>query len=440
MNKLGPKLIAATMAVVLAVVMSVMVTYAWTVLSTAPVAEGIQITIGGSNTILVAPDLTKTVDGKTYHFPGGFSGKLNFSHHEAYAYLSEIASLMPVSTADGKHWIIPEYYDILDEAVLNGEACVGVMKPMEEFTVDTQLQYANLTEFSASGSYVYLDFWVVSPGTEYTLRMSHGDENGGSYLLELMDAAETADGGFVLTATEGTAAATARIGFLVNSNPAGETALSCYRESATFSDQYRKLVGVFEAEQTGGVWQQENFTIYEPNGDVHPNGENGTYVLTRPLGIVGGRVQETDIWNCLSVSLENRWKQADAYTPPIDELFQAALLGKNINSAQEAEHEFYNKYLQGQFMPYVDKGQFIQSTASLQGYCYGDGMVSIEEMRALQTAGATDDISIVTLQKNVPQRIRMFLWLEGQDVDCANTESPINFAVSIELAGSNWDQ
>ena len=242
MNKLGPKLIAATMAVVLAVVMSVMVTYAWTVLSTAPVAEGIQITIGGSNTILVAPDLTKTVDGKTYHFPGGFSGKLNFSHHEAYAYLSEIASLMPVSTADGKHWIIPEYYDILDEAVLNGEACVGVMKPMEEFTVDTQLQYANLTEFSASGSYVYLDFWVVSPGTEYTLRMSHGDENGGSYLLELMDAAETADGGFVLTATEGTAAATARIGFLVNSNPAGETALSCYRESATFSDQYRPVV------------------------------------------------------------------------------------------------------------------------------------------------------------------------------------------------------
>ena len=79
MNKTLTKLIMAALALVLAVSVAVMATYAWTILSKNPGAEGIQINIGGGNTILIAPDITQTVDGSVYHYPGTFSEKLNFS-------------------------------------------------------------------------------------------------------------------------------------------------------------------------------------------------------------------------------------------------------------------------------------------------------------------------------------------------------------------------
>jgi hypothetical protein len=55
-KKMIRKLVAAIMALTLTVVMVVTVSYAWMTLSAAPVAEGIQITIGGGNTILIAAD------------------------------------------------------------------------------------------------------------------------------------------------------------------------------------------------------------------------------------------------------------------------------------------------------------------------------------------------------------------------------------------------
>ena len=42
---------------------------------------------------------------------------------------------------------------------------------------------------------------------------------------------------------------------------------------------------------------------------------------------------------------------------------------------------------------------------------------------------------LIKLERNVPQRIRMFIWLEGQDVDCVDSVRSSNFAVNIELAG-----
>ena len=119
MNKTLLKLIAVVMALIISVVMVVTISYAWTTISTAPIAEGIQITIGGGNTIMMAPDISKTVDGTTYHYPGFFDDTLNFSRFEQYDYLNQLSALLPVSTADGLNWFIPEYYDILDEAVIN---------------------------------------------------------------------------------------------------------------------------------------------------------------------------------------------------------------------------------------------------------------------------------------------------------------------------------
>ena len=48
-----------------------------------------------------------------------------------------------------------------------------------------------------------------------------------------------------------------------------------------------------------------------------------------------------------------------------------------------------------------------------------------------------DDVYIIKLERNVPQRIRMFIWLEGQDVDCVNYVSTSSLVVNLELAGAS---
>ena len=95
---------------------------------------------------------------------------------------------------------------------------------------------------------------------------------------------------------------------------------------------------------------------------------------------------------------------------------------------------FYHSYLQGQYTAYVQKGSFIKKTADL--YKFSDAVTS-GELASLEQAGATDDVYIISLERYVPQRIRMFIWLEGQDVDCVNSAAASAFCVNIELAGGS---
>ena len=75
------------------------------------------------------------------------------------------------------------------------------------------------------------------------------------------------------------------------------------------------------------------------------------------------------------------------------------------------------------------KRQFIENTGTLK-----DG-TSLTDMTDMDKAGATTDAVIVSLKKNVPQRIRMFVWLEGQDIDCTNEAALKTLLLNLELAG-----
>jgi hypothetical protein len=68
-----------------------------------------------------------------------------------------------------------------------------------------------------------------------------------------------------------------------------------------------------------------------------------------------------------------------------------------------------------------------------------NGVVSSGQVEHnLTTSGATDDVYITMLQRNTPQRIRMFIWVEGQDIDCADSNSEQgSFVLNLELAGAN---
>jgi len=446
------KLLAALLLLLTAVVMVITTSFAWMTISENPVAQGIQITISGSHTVLVAPDLTETRDGQTLHYPGAFSDSLNFSELAQYDYLKNLGGLLPVSTVDGENWYIPAYYQQGDALVKSGDAHAGQLRPTTEFIHDNMLTFANLSpealEDTQKGSYVYLDFWVVAPVDGYKLRVSTGAEGAGSFAIDLLEPELVETDGesrYELTKSNPQASACMRVGFLINEDTVLDNSMLAYSQSAGFNSSYNRLQGVyFDPGVSALESEQTRFTIYEPNGNVHPNTvldqdgilvEDGQYVLTKPLGLGG---VPSSVADRLTVQLANRWLVANEETM-ISQMFRTFAVVQDVEkeSAASLQNRFYAEYMQHQIYPYVTKGNFLSSTADLYAVTQSDYFASADELSSLVQAGATNDVYMTELTGGVPQRIRMFVWLEGQDVDCINEATTGSFAVSIELAGSN---
>lgn len=420
--------IACTAAALLcAMAMIVMSSYAWLTASTSPVAEGIQVAVGGGSTILLAPDL---VNDAGVHYPGAFGATLRLDDLlDADAY----SGLTPVSTADGLSWYLPVYYTEDDPEVQARTARAGDLKPCDQFLCDETLTYANLPvddERAAKGSYLYADFWVVSPGSRYELRVSTSDDasGAGSYVVDLPQVVET-EVGFAMQTPEYPASESLRVGFLVNQNAAAESAAAY---AANRGDQrYTKLMGDYQkaGEQVQPA-SYNTFHIYEPNGSSHSaQGETG-YIATYPLGRNGTSVTGIPVGGRLSVQMASQWEENK-----VNDLFTASVQqAGDTATAAEVQAQLY-KNLAGR-SDYVNKGQFIQNTDQLYTGMGEDHTVLRETLEQMAKAGANESNSIVTLERNVPQRIRMFIWLEGQDADCVSGASVSGFAMRIELAGS----
>ena len=415
--------IACTAAALLcAMAMIVMSSYAWLTASTSPVAEG------GGSTILLAPDL---VNNEGVHYPGAFGATLRLDDLlDADAH----SGLTPVSTADGLNWYLPVYYTEDDPEVRAGTAKAGDLKPYDQFLCDETLTHANLSaddESAAEGSYLYADFWVVSPGSRYELRVSTSNDasGAGSYVVDLPQVVETEDG-FAMQTPEYPASESLRVGFLVNQNAAADSAAAY---AANGGDQrYTTLMGGYQekGKPTSPLYSYNTFHIYEPNGSSHTaQGETG-YIATYPLGRNDTSVTGIPVGSRLSVQMASQWEENK-----VNDLFTASVQqAGDTATAADVQAQLY-KNLAGR-SDYVNKGQFIQNTGQLYTSMGEDHTVSWVTLGNMDKAGANESNSIVTLERNVPQRIRMFIWLEGQDADCVSGASVSGFAMRIELAGS----
>lgn len=420
--------IACTAAALLcAMAMIVMSSYAWLTASTSPVAEGIQVAVGGGSTILLAPDL---VNNEGVHYPGAFGATLRLDDLlDADAH----SGLMPVSTADGLNWYLPVYYTEDDPEVRAETAKAGDLKPYDQFLCDETLTYANLAagdEKAAEGSYLYVDFWVVSPGSRYELRVSTSNDasGAGSYVVDLPQVVETEDG-FAMQTPEYPASESLRVGFLVNQNAAADSAAAY---AANGGDQrYTTLMGGYQekGKPTSPLYSYNTFHIYEPNGSSHSTlGETG-YIATYPLGRNDTSVTGIPVGSWLSVQMASRWENV------VNDVFKASVQqAGDTATAADVQARLY-KNLAGR-SDYVNKGQFIQNTGKLYENLGQNDTVLQATLEQMAKAGANESNSIVTLERNVPQRIRMFIWLEGQDADCVSGASVSGFAMRIELAGS----
>lgn len=421
--------IACTAAALLcAMAMIVMSSYAWLTASTSPVAEGIQVAVGGGSTILLAPDL---VNNEGVHYPGAFGATLRLDDLlDADAH----SGLTPVSTADGLNWYLPVYYTEDDPEVRAGTAKAGDLKPYDQFLCDETLTYANLAagdEKAAEGSYLYVDFWVVSPGSRYELRVSTSNDasGAGSYVVDLPQVAET-EVGFAMQTPEYPASESLRVGFLVNQNAAAESAAAYAADGG--DQRYTTLRGGYQeaGEQVQPAFSYNTFHIYEPNGSSHTAQRETDYIATYPLGRNDTSVTGIPVGGRLSVQMASQWEKNK-----VNDLFTASVQqAGDTATAADVQARLY-KNLAGR-SDYVNKGQFIQNTDKLYANLKEDHTVSWVTLGNMDKAGANESNSIVTLERNVPQRIRMFIWLEGQDADCVSGASVSGFAMRIELAGS----
>lgn len=437
-KKVTLKLVAMALLLLVSIVTVVSASYAWLTMSDNPTANGIQITLSGGTTILIAPDVTQQVNGVTYHYPGRFSDTLDFGNLANYDYLQNLSGLTPVSTADGIHWFMASYYDAEDELVKQGLVSAGSLRPFHDFALDDALVYANQpagSEMIAAGHYVYLDFWVVAPGADYQLRISTS-EDAGSFVIDLLDpvlSGQTITGYTLQNNGITSTSASVRVGFLTSRDLQMDDAMALYQQTADYDSRFTALRGIYP-EKGSPVRNPEDysFLIYEPNADAHPTGaaENGAYVATCPLESFNGVANPVGVLDRTTVQLTNWWSSvADGSSLLVEQMFQTALHGKSDYEA--AANTFYTEYLQGQFHSLINRGSFIRSSAVLQDY------ISAERMQTLEKSTATDDVYIVELERNVPQRIRMFIWLEGQDVDWDPSGAGRSFAVSLEFAGSS---
>lgn len=430
------KIYASAALLLIAVIMIVTVSYAWITMSTSPEVSGIQVAIAGGNTILLAPDVTKTVtdeEGKetVVHYPGAFSDRLDLSAREEYSYLTQLAPLTPVSTADGRSWILPTY-----------DSQTGLLEDTSLFQIDTTLSHGNVRE--GQGSYIYLDFWIVSPGAEYDVHVSADQKTGtGSFLMEL-PLVEQKDGeaAYTIRDSQGVIASTARVGFLVNEEAQQDSrVMEAYMTSSDYEQRYRHVLGKYqEPGDSLDMSTQDRFTIYEPNSTRHPFQKEleGAYVQTLPLSctdIFERTISETDVSDRVTAQTAAIWRE-DAQLQETLEL--AAVQAGEGASPESVANIFYSNYMKERTAAFVTPGDFYYNSEVLCAALDPDGIAWPDVLsQNLKMTGATEDVVLTTLQRNTPQRVRMFIWLEGQDIDSINTSSidAAAFALNIQLSG-----
>lgn len=441
MKKNVMKLSAAAILALIAMIVAVVSTFAWYTVSGTPQVSGLQLNIGSKNTIRIAADIAVVTEDGVLHYPGTFSDSLNFSRVSSYDYLGDIVSLTPVSTADGIHWFFP------------GDGTADADDPLGGYLMDDSYTYANLSELPADdavhGSYVMIDFWVMSP-SDCRLRVSCGDDENGTYVVSLSYPEKDAEGTYTMATPDDLLPACVRVGFLADTRTLKDGSMAAYVDSATFNEDVTLLRGVYG--DAGEAWDYHSpqFTIYEPNADVHngesvysegPNGGvyrpcvDGSYVATYPIGYVDGQAKPVDVQSHTTVQTATLWQQ-EGESLLIQQLFETFMLGESQDTAsQTLFSKFCSQYLGYRCDAYVNQGEFIKNTDALTQATHNDGTVTADDFDSLRTAGTTDDVVIVDLQRNVPQRIRMFVWVEGQDVDCSNVIASSGLMINLELAG-----
>ncbi len=423
MNKNKTKLLMAAVMLTLSVVLLAGASLAWFTMSTSPEVTGMQVTLFTDRALLVARDELNA------------EGELTFDQSISLGDLFEdLAPLKPISTADGVNWFIPEYHPTTGELLSPAEFKLANI----DVNANVKMVYADgspLSEADAfiagnNGYFVYCDFWLKTEyedGCDVTLSAPNivlGNRDNAhleSWETDLNHRHHGVFGSYALAMYE------------KNEDEATNTANPVYRIDNNVQTALR--IGFIIYDENGNP--EDRFVIYEPNADQRSSaigkpagGELGnyvhgyeietdqatgeptnylsdTYIPTRPIGLgTDGKGTLVDIApDDLIVQLAGKWD--------LEKVKKKVMAGETPNSMD------------------VDTfGRFVKNTSALlaQPNYYNFKTTTTLEM----DLGSSS--TVVHLGSEEAKKIRMFIWLEGQDPDCWNDIASGSFVVNLEFA------
>ncbi len=432
---IGKGLIISGITLFIAAVILVAASFAWLTLSTDPEIRGLSLTMATADFLYVS------TDGSNWQQSANLSDE--FKYH---------VELRPVSTYDGINWFLPEYNDF------------GELLDISEFTLDDTLEYANvyayrtdgsgnpipdsplegieLMDAQAKGHYVYTDFFLMTGEGICDVRLSKPKN---MEVLQDWEVAQGIYGSFAiaslidsgeghLEASELLAGESAlRIGFLPIS--IGEAVLDA-DTGEILKDEDGNIIYEYSPVNEGDGYR---FVIYEPNADMRSyegkpgsagsehteiyvigytfdgdDYQDGNYIRTTPIAhITDNEDDHYDLKEIdperLIIQRKSTWKDLSGFDP--------SELAVDIENARVSQ--------------YLNMGEFVSDSS----FVYGEDRIVDLEDGSIAKGNASDTV-VVRLSNNRPLKIRLFVWIEGQDVDCWNDISADRFLVNLEFGGT----
>lgn len=383
------KLGMALAGLLLSLVLLTGAAYAWFSISTAPEIQGIRMQV------------TRT--GKEYPFElsldyGEMGDQASWTTQlHLDALLGKMNTLRPVSTCDGQNWYLPIY---------------GANGNVTGFTrIDNIGEYSNLADANTN-YFTYADIWIRTrdKDTDYQVKLSNPLDLAGVKA----EGKETDFGTYVLS----------RPRWKEGRPVTGDDAMACLRIGFQF------LTGGGESEEQ----REEKFYIYEPNAEmrsaaikafVEANAEQQKgndsigYLFTQGEGGADSITAKTYI-----DQYADRKQVFDTMVPRLKPGGQGQEEGYTLVSPDSQDDIVLIRQMTSSWKNGLTQGSKISSKDIGAIGAFIDG--NMQE---------TDTPPMTTLTEGTVKRLRLYIWLEGQDIDCWNQIAGGSIYANLELTG-----
>lgn len=342
--------------------------------------------------------------------------------------------------------------------------------------------------------YIYTDIWLKTEQDQAKVYLSipnnasdykqDNTENShyGSYVMSYhVNETEDASGKKTkqIQLTEGGSETSARVGFLVmqqgtdgaqaNENPEYTDVTTnnfyIYEPNADRRSEVDKSSGDYDADQYVAGFTARDYSISTGSNSIQYGNANGYYIPTYPiavrendvadnassynrigtaLGSITDKSKYEEIvknWNSNGQGADGNYKGYDGTISvfPADHLLaQKSSTWKRENEKSSTQNneittQKFNSTMigsMGAFLPILNNVYPTTATLKNTNADYGTALDTTNTVCNLRSS-----VPLVTLTRNKPVKVRLYFWLEGQDVDCWNDIADTDFLVNLEFVG-----
>jgi len=422
MNQMKMKLILSLSGILLGLAMIAGASYAWFSISVKPEVRTL--------TIKVDPMKDQRPFDLSINYAGDEEAATWTNElilEELFAESKNYGFLRPISTADGEHWYLPTYSAA---GHVNGFREVLFDKVANQvYTTDGDEDYSNYL--------MYVDFWVRNRQDEkYDLLLNNPDSG------TTLEASEQYYGTYVLWAPKESEDGTAKTWMKdANGNLIDNDAMASTRIGFTMLEDI--------VDDGTPTKCEEEFYIYEPNGDMRSS--KFTEYLNNAQDNGSAAKTMSHLEYIFSENTNGSIKVGDyeeTYLPE-DGSFYTTMVPKYKSNTEwelvDIKSELGKRVLSQKKSGWneaalkdMEDDTRITSKAldrSKLGALGNTGTADANGVASF-TANSTADRSAVTsIEGGAIKKIRMFIWLEGQDIDCWNQIADGRIFVNLEFFG-----